>query len=329
MSKIWIKDIQHYIPEQCLTNEDVIKKYNIRMKPGWVKKIVGIEKRHWAPKEMAASDLAFEAVSKMDLKDFDGAIFVSTISGDYPTPSTSSIVKRKLGLSNLKPAIDLNAACAGQIFALEMAFHRLKATDETQALVIASEIRSRFLNMQDRRTAFIFADGACSILLEKSDNAPGEIEWILSRTYPSDKYEIYIPAGGSAKPITSEVIEKNEHCITMTDGAKIVDVTTDKMVSSIKEYLNEKRMSLSDFDYFVSHQGNGNLIRKICSNMEIPEEKTWINFETVGNTASASMGISLSQAYAAKKFKKGERVLVLAMGAGYHLAFASIIWGLD
>ena len=88
-------------------------------------------------------------------------------------------------------------------------------------------------------------------------------------------------------------------------------------------------MCLDDFNHFVFHQGNGNLIRSICGKMNIPLEKAWINFEHYGNSASASAGVSLSHAYSEGAIKKGDRVLLMAMGAGYHLGIVSIIWGLD
>ena len=115
----------------------------------------------------------------------------------------------------------------------------------------------------------------------------------------------------------------------MNDGAKIVDITTDKLISSVYEILEEKKIKLDDFNQFIFHQGNGNLIRSICKQMGVPVEKAWVNFEKYGNSSSASAGVSLSDAYQNGALKKGDRILLMSMGAGYHLGLVSIVWGLD
>ena len=329
MSKIWIKEIGHYLPPQAKSNQDLIDEFGVRMKSDWVKRVVGIEERRWASDEMTTSDLAYESVRKMNLADFEGAIYLSTVGGDFLTPSTSSILKRKLGFTGGAPTFDINAACAGQVFALELACQRLISTSETQALVVASEVRSRFINKEDRKTLFLFSDAASSFLVEKRDDPPGEIEWILTKTFASSEYEILVPGGGSRNPFSQEVLDSKEHCITMNNGANIVEKTTEQMVKLVQESLHAKKVSVEDYDLFVFHQGNGNLIRTICENLGIPEKKAWINFDKYGNSSSASAGVSLSDAYSQGAIKKGSRVLFLAMGAGYHLGITSIRWGLD
>ncbi len=329
MSKIWISGISHYVPEQVVTNSEMIERFNIRMKPAWVEKVIGIKERRWANANEAASDLAVSAAKQLDLEGFCGPIYLSTISGDFPTPSTSSIVKRKLGISGRSSATDVNAACAGQIFALELGYNKLMTSSvDSEVLVIASEVRSKFLNTQDRRTVFLFSDAACAIKLERSDNPPGEIEWIVTQTVGSDEYEILIPGGGSAAPLTNESFASGGHLITMVDGSKIFEKTTVELINEIENTLKNKGMSKSDYDHFIFHQGNGNLIRVICQRLGIPLEKAWINFETFGNSSSASAGVSLSHAYNKGVIKKGDRVLMMAMGAGYHLGLVSIRWGI-
>jgi 3-oxoacyl-[acyl-carrier-protein] synthase-3 len=329
MSKVWIKDIAYYVPERVVTNEEIIEAHSLKMKASWIEKRIGITERRWASENQAASDLAIEAAKKLDLQGFEGAIWVSTISQDYYTPSTASIIKGQLGLTDHLPAIDMNNACAGQIFALDNAVARLKTTDEKHALVIATEVRSRFLNMKDRRTVFLFADGAVVFQLEKTDDAPGEVEWCISKTIPSTDFEILVPGGGSRKPFKQFTQEEDFHpFIKMQDGEKIFQATTESLIGLITDSLAKNNLTVEDYDYYVFHQGNGAIISKVCDTLGISSDKTWVNFDHFGNTSSASMGIALAEAQELGKIKKGDRVLVMAMGAGFHVGMASIKWGI-
>lgn len=327
MSKVWIKDIAFYVPERKVTNDEIIEAHGLKMKASWIEKRIGITHRRWADKDQAASDLAIEAAKKLNLKNFKGSIWVSTISQDYFTPSTASIIKAKLDLSDDLPAMDVNNACAGQIFALDCAVSRLKTNDEKEALVFATEVRSRFLNMKDRRTVFLFGDGAVVFHLEKSDDAPGEVEWCISKTIPSKDFEILVPDGGSRNPYMDD-IEKYHPYIKMQDGEKIFQATTESLIDIISEALAKNNLTVEDYDYYVFHQGNGAIISKVCDKLGISDDKTWVNFGTYGNTSSASMGIALAEAHKLGKIKKGNRVLVMAMGAGFHIGLASIKWGI-
>ncbi len=325
MSKVWIKDIAFYVPERIVTNDEIIEAHSLKMRASWIERRIGITERRWASDEQAASDLAVEAAKKLKLNKFKGSVWVSTISQDYFTPSTASIIKSKLGLTDDLPAIDMNNACAGQIFALDNAVARLKTTDETEALVFATEVRSRFLNMKDRRTVFLFGDGAVVFQLEKSDDAPGEVEWCQSKTIPSPDFEILVPGGGSRHPYSSG--EEIHPYIKMQDGEKIFQATTESLIGLITQSLAKNNLTVDDYDYYVFHQGNGAIISKVCNELGISEDKTWVNFDRYGNTSSASMGIALAEAHELGKIKKGNRVLVMAMGAGFHVGMASIIWG--
>lgn len=327
--KVWIKRITHSAPENIVSNQDIILANNLKIKDEWIKNRIGIENRRWADKSTTASDLAVEAIKKMNLTSFDGPIFVSTISSDYPTPSTASLIKSKLELENDAPAIDLNAACAGHLFALDLAQAKLLTSDYKQALVVATETRSKFLNKTDRRTVFLFSDAAAVFLIEKCENPPGAIEWIESKTIASKDFEILVPGGGSAAPYGESDEERKSFYpyIKMNDGEKIFEATTISLVTMITESLLKYQKTIADYDFFVFHQGNGHIIKNICENLNIPLNKTEIAFNQYGNSSSSSMGLAFSLALESGKIKKGNRVLILAMGAGYHIGMASILWG--
>jgi 3-oxoacyl-[acyl-carrier-protein] synthase-3 len=333
MSKIAITDISYFVPTNKVTNEDIINNKSLseplKMKADFVSKRIGIDERRWSNANTSASDLAVEACKKINLNNFSGSLWVSTISQDFLTPSTASIIKQKLNIKNDSPAYDLNSACAGQIFALDAAHSRLKShDDENESLIIATEMRSKFLNPSDRRTVFLFADGACSIKLSKVDDSyPGEVEWIISKTIASQEYEIYIPGGGSKKPLTNESLANGEQYIKMNDGSAIFQATTESLVEEINSILDTKKILISDYDFFIFHQGNGAIIKKVCEKIGVSLNKTHINFNKFGNTSSASMGIAMAEAVELGKIKTGDKVLAMAMGAGYHIGLMSLIWG--
>jgi 3-oxoacyl-[acyl-carrier-protein] synthase III len=323
---IILHKVAHYVPERVITNDQLIERESLKIKASWVEHRIGIKERRWAHDDESASDLAIKAIHKLGLQNFNGALWLATISQDYLTPSTSSLIKAKLGWKHDAPTFDVNGACAGHLFALEMAYHRLLNTSETEALVVASEVRSRFTNPKDRRTVFLFADGAAVFHLKKNeDSEHSGIEWTLSKTLTSETLDIYIPAGGSTLPL-SKLTDPSDAFIKMNDGPKIFELTTNALVQSITESIQGKGQTLDNFSFFVFHQGNTAIITTVLEKLGISLEKTHINFDRYGNTSSASMGIALSEAYELGKINKGDRVLLLAMGAGHHLSMASIVW---
>lgn len=322
---IYLSQLAHYLPERRVSNEELINSHGLRMKPGWVEKIIGITERRWASPEEATSDLALKACEKLELKNFHGPLFLSTITGDFLTPSTSSILKQKLGIKNDLPGFDINAACAGLLFALDLGQKYLQSSEQSEALIMASECRSRFANPKDRRTIFLFGDGASAFVITKAAKGNNLLEWVLTKTEASEDYEIFIPGGGTREPLTNDSLENSRQYIKMNDGSKISELTTSRLIATVHETLEAKKQKLNDFDHFIFHQGNGRLIQAIAKEMGIEESKVWINFPQYGNSSSASVGISLSEA--SGQIKDGERVLLMAMGAGYHIGLASILWG--
>ncbi len=322
---VWIAKTSAYVPRRIVTNDEIIARRSLKMRGSWIEKYVGVRERRWVDDE-TTSDLAAAAIRGLALTGFEGSLFLSTISPDHPTPSTASIVKRKLGWTFEAPAIDLAAACAGHLFALDLAKARLESSGEREAIVCAAEVRSRFLNPDDRRTVFIFGDGAAAFHLRRTDDAPGEVEWVHSATLPSDVPEILVPAGGSAMPLSEQVLAEGSQFIAMLDGPKILAQTSTLLVDAIRRSLAARRAAVEDYSFFVFHQGNASLGAAVCEALGVPADKTWGNFERFGNTASASLGIALDGAARTGRSVRGDRVLLCAMGAGYHLGLASVRW---
>src|SRR5262249_5056571 len=157
----------------------------------------------------------------------------------------------------------------------------------------ATEVRSRFLNPKDRRTVFLFGDGACAMYVRDDEAAEGSIEWIQSISLPSDAMEIFVPAGGSMHPLSHDFLAQGMQFIRMEDGPKIVELTTGLLVGEIERALGERRVAATDYDFFVFHQGNAAIAEAVLNALGVSPEKTFANFDRYGNTSSASVGIAL------------------------------------
>ncbi|MBK9295000.1 MAG: ketoacyl-ACP synthase III [Oligoflexia bacterium] len=307
-----ISQIATFLPGPPVTNLDIISKHSLKMKADWVENRLGIVTRHWAEPGCTASDLAVNACKKLDLKNFSGPIWVSTISPDHFSPSTSVIVKRKLGLKDSFPTFDVNNACAGFLFALESARSWLEThEDSKEALVIATELRSKFLDKSDRRTVFLFGDGAVAVKLTKGA-AQGGIDWVDVFSIYSDFDEIFVPLDSQK--------------ITMADGHKISEMATNALADKLQSILIEKKIKISDFDLVLSHQANQQINQKLFDLLQVKPEQIFSNLNKTGNCSSASIGIALDEAVKTGKLKDGHKILMITMGAGYHFAAATITW---
>jgi 3-oxoacyl-(acyl-carrier-protein) synthase III len=323
---LFINYIGSYVPELIVTNDDLINKEGLKMKASWIERNLGITHRRWAAPDQAASDLAVKSLEGFDLGNFEGAMWVSTISPDYLTPSTASLIKKKLKLKTTLPAIDMSAACSGWIFALESGAVRLQGSSEQEALVIATEVRSRYLNPKDRRTVFLFADGAVSAHLTKvkPKTAHFKLAWTHLSTIPAEDFEILVPAGGSVKPITAEVLATGDHFIQMVDGNAIVEATQKMLIDVILNSIGDNKPT--DYDLVLFHQGNKRLILSILELLGLEASRTHITFDKYGNSSSASVGVTLKDALDHHTLRQGAKVLLVTFGAGQHLGLSELVW---
>jgi 3-oxoacyl-[acyl-carrier-protein] synthase-3 len=323
---IYIQAIQHYLPPRRISNQELIDLNSLKMKSSWIEGRIGITERRWALPEQAASDLAVEALRKIDMG--EAPLFVSTISPDYLTPSTSSEIKRKMNWTGMEMGLDFQAACAGFIFSLELAAQRIQSGVSGKAYACATEVRSRFLDLTDRRTVFLFADAAAGCLLSNDPkDAQGQLLWTATYTQSTGTPEILVPAGGSKTPIELSQLENKDHKIRMVDGVAIEETIYKSLTDKVNENLKIHKESISDYDFVVFHQGNGTLLKNLAMQMGFREDQTHINFNIYGNSSSASLGVALSEAIELGKIKPGNKVLMVAMGAGYQLGVAALRWG--
>ena len=301
-----ISNIQMYLPETIVSNQNIIEEHNLRLKDQWVKDNIGITERRWT--DLKASELGSEVLKKLNI--VPEALIFATVSQDYNTPATATVVQGKTHPGKLYPAFDVTAACSGFLYALDIG-QRFIRTGMKQVACIASEVRSRDLNKQDRRTVMLFGDGAAGVILTPCEE--GEVGIIDIKTMADGRYHdaIVVPNGGK---------------IEMRDAAQIFQSAIEQMQNLVTDTLKENNLNLDDIDYFIIHQASKVIVEKVSEALELPSNKVFMHFPTRGNMTSASTAVSLCEAHEDKKIKKGDLVLVLATGGGFSAGISIMRW---
>lgn len=319
----------HYLPGPPVTNDELISRHRLRVKPYFIRNHIGVESRHFAADEEATSDLAAQAARRAIEASGVAAheirrIILATVSGDYPTPATACLVQRALGLRGCA-AIDVVGACSGFVQALDFGA-RCVATGEGPVLVIGADLRSRQINFSDLRTAFLYGDGAGAVVLTPSSTGSGVRHSILTADGTGAE-EVYIPGGGSREPMTENGVRNMRNRITMPNGRRVADAARAGFRALADRMVTESGVARRDVGFVCLHQPNLFLVREILEDLGIPECRTWINFPTCANTTSASVPIALSQAVDAGRLHEGDWVWLGAVGAGFSGGMQLVRWG--
>jgi len=298
----------HYVPEKCLTNEDLEKIVDTSDK--WIFSRTGIKNRHVIenPDIENTSDLAYKASlnainkAKYDKNKID-LIIVATFTPDYRSPSVANLVQAKLGLSHKEiPCFDINAACAGFIYALNVALQMLNSGNYKSALVIGAEVITKFTDYTDRNTCVLFGDGAGAVILEKTlEDKPAH--FFTASQGELDKL-IYV----------DEFVHMN--------GKEVYLFATSILEKSIKKVLNDTNLSYNDIKTIIPHQANLRIIQTVAKNLGLDMSKFFINIGEYGNTSAASIAIALDEFMMSPDAKPNDKVLLVGFGGGFTYASA-------
>ena len=324
-----------YLPEYIVTNEELAGLTGLT--PHEIVKRTGIIERRRADKNEAASDLATQAAlsalksAGVAVEDV-GLIVLSTTSQDMFMPSTACIVQKNIGAKKAA-AFDINASCSGFLYSMNIAEMFIRSGQIETALVIAAEVKSRFVDPTDRETAILFGDGAGAIVLSSvipakagiqndarrvGDNPPALSAQILYTRLFADGSNwkwIHLPAGGSRIPATVDTIASGLHTMQM-DGSKVYRKAIKTLEGLLTDTVKRCGLSLEDIDTFIFHQANLRIIKQVISRLGLPEEKVPVTITYTGNTSSASIPITLDQLVREGRIKRGDRVLMASFGGG-------------
>jgi 3-oxoacyl-[acyl-carrier-protein] synthase-3 len=318
-----------YAPSRVMTNEDLTRL--VDTSDEWIVSRTGIHERRIAADDETTTTLSVHAardalaVAGVDASEV-GLVIVGTCSPDYQLPATAVLVATQLGATRAA-GFDLQAACSGFLFALATGSSFIRSGMYRHVLVIGVEVLSRFIDWTDRNTCVLFGDGAGAVLLSASDQPGG----LLGADLFSDGTGcegIIVPAGGSALPASAETVAAKQHYIRML-GREVYKYATRQLAESAASALRDAGLGVSDIDQFVFHQANLRIIESVQKALGIPDEKLFINIEKYGNTSAASVPMALVEAVAAGRVKPGDRILMVAFGAGYTAGAAVVEWTAD
>jgi 3-oxoacyl-[acyl-carrier-protein] synthase-3 len=247
---------------------------------------------------------------------------VATVSGDQPLPSTASFVQDRLGISGA--AFDLAAACAGFIYATQVAAAQIATGGAETVLVAGTEVLSRFLDFTDRTTCVLFGDGAGAAVLVPGDE-PGVIDSVLENQGQHARL-LEIPAGGSREPASDQTVARGGHAIRMKDGREVFKRAVVGMAEACARLLEKSGHTPDDVSLLVPHQANGRIITSVAQRLSFPMDRVFVDLEMVGNTSAASVPIALDHAWRRGRLKPGDLVLTVAFGAGLAYGANLIRW---
>ena len=328
MFKAKITGVASYTPDYILNNEELAQM--VDTSDEWITTRVGIKERRILKQEGAgSSELGARAlqllIEKTGVNPAEIELIIcATSNPDYRFPSTASIIAEKVGIKTTY-AYDIQAACAGFIVALQAGAMYIQAGAHKKVVVIAAEKMSSMTNYKDRNTCPLFGDAAACVLLEPTEEAVGVMDAVF-HTDGIGLPHLVMTAGGSARPTSHATVDNNEHYVYQ-DGRFVFKHAVADMIESSDTIMKRNNLTIEDVDYLIPHQANLRIIEAIAERFNVPEEKLIVNIQNYGNTSAASIPLCLSEFE--HKFKKGDKLILTAFGAGFTWGALYLVWGYD
>jgi len=312
-----ITGVAGYVPPKVLTNADLEKM--VETNDEWIRSRTGIRERHIAGSGTATSHLATEAAkallakTKTDPAEID-LIIVATVTPDMFFPATACLVQDRLGAKRAW-GFDLSAACSGFAYALTVGAQFVGAGSHKKALVIGSDVMSSILDYKDRSTCVLFGDGAGAVLVEPAKDGEGILDFSHDVDGSGGQY-LYMPGGGSLHPSTHETIDKNMHVVHQ-EGSQVFKYAVRRMAELAACLLERNGFTSDDLALVVPHQANLRIIQAMQQRLGVDDAKVMVNIDKYGNTTGGTIPLGLRDAVDQGRLKKGDLVLLAAVGAGY------------
>ena len=316
-----------YVPPDVITNKDLEKLVNTNDQ--WIVDRTGIRERHRLAAGLGTSDMCVEAARKclaargIEPSEVE-AILVGTVTPDMMFPSTACLVQDKIGAKGAW-GFDVSAGCSGFVFALQAGAKLVESGAHAKVLVIGADANTRMTNYADRSTCVLFGDGAGAVLLEPAE--AGEIGLIdfVHEVDGSGGAALNLKGGGSLHPTTHETIDAGMHFIYQ-DGQAVYKFAVRKMAEVTTRVLERNGVTGADLDCFIPHQANKRIITATADRLGMDPERVIINIEKYGNTSGGTIPLAMETAIEQGKLKKGDLVLLAAVGAGFTVGAALLRW---
>ena len=321
-----ITGIGSYVPERVLTNADLEK--IVDTTDDWITSRTGIRERRMAAEDeytstmgIAAARIALERAD-VDTVDLD-LIIVATITPDMPFPATACIVQQELGATKAA-AFDLEAACTGFLYALEIGRQFIDSRMYQNVLIIGAEKLSSIIDWKDRNTCVLFGDGAGAAVLQHRADSRG----VLATRLGSDGGKANIlamPGGGCRQPATVNSVNERIHFLKM-EGKEVFKNAVNAMTGAAKEVLERSGVGMEDIKCVIPHQANQRIISAVGERLGARNDQVFVNLHKYGNTSAASVAVALDEAMSTGRIERGDLILIIAFGAGLTWGATVLEW---
>ncbi|MCR5641023.1 MAG: beta-ketoacyl-ACP synthase 3 [Lachnospiraceae bacterium] len=303
------------LPKKVVTNEDMAK--TVDTSDEWIYTRTGIRARRFCDEGESNFTMALEAAKNAIAAagitpDEIGCVVCATFTPDYLTPSLACLLQLHLGLSEDIPALDVNSACTGFIYATTVARGFLDQSDREYALVLGVEQLSRVVDMTDRATCVLFGDGGAAAIYKKSESAAFD-------SFLGAKGSTEITCGGISREIVPSPLWMN--------GKEVFRFAVGAMYRCITDLMERNQLTWEDVDHVVCHQANARIIDRCIHKLKAPEEKFYKNMDHLGNTSAASIPLAIAELEEAGRIKAGDKLLLIGFGGGLTWGGALITYG--
>jgi 3-oxoacyl-[acyl-carrier-protein] synthase III len=315
-----------HLPEQVVTNDDLAERLDTSDE--WIRTRTGIAQRHVAATDVATADLATAAarstLSDAGLEVDDLAMLVvATTTPDHLIPGTAPLVAERLGTQ--VAAMDLNAACSGFVYGLQVA-GSLAATGGAPVLLIGAETLTRVVDPEDRATAVPFGDGpGAAVLVPRAGARLGPFALGADG---SDPAMLWRQAGGTRQPTTAGDLAAGRHLLSMR-GGDVYRHAVVRMADAASDVLARADLDVGDVDLLIGHQANARIIEAVRTRLGVAPERSHVTVDRHANTSAASIPLALADARDAGRLQPGDRVLLAAFGAGLTWGACLLTWQPD
>jgi 3-oxoacyl-[acyl-carrier-protein] synthase III len=321
-----ITGVGSYVPAKVLTNFDLEKK--VDTSDEWITTRTGIKERHIAAENEFTSDLGAEAALRAMKKagvtaDQIDLIIVATITPDMPFPSTACLVQRKIGAKRAA-AFDLEAACSGFIYALEIAQQFIMSRTYDTVLVIGAEKLSSIIDWNDRNTCVLFGDGAGAAVLQSRPGSHGLLTAVMGADGENADL-LFMPGGGSRCPASVESVNSRLHFLRM-EGKETFKCAVQAMQTAAEEAMQRCEIDITKIKCVIPHQANRRIIDAVGERLGAKADQLFVNVDKYGNTSAASVAIALDEAVESGRVQRGDLILLVVFGAGLTWGAAVIEW---
>jgi 3-oxoacyl-[acyl-carrier-protein] synthase-3 len=316
-----------YVPPDIITNQDLEKLVDTNDQ--WITERTGIKTRHRLAPGKGVSDMCTEAAKQViAMRGIEPSeiecIIVGTVTPDMMFPSTACLVQHKIGAVGAW-GFDVSGGCSGFVYALQAGVKLIESGAHKKVLVCGADANTRMTDYTDRTTCVLFGDGGGAVLLEPCEE--GEIGFIdfVHEVDGAGGVSLHMEAGGSLNPATHETVDKRMHYIYQ-DGPAVYKFAVRKMAEATTKVLERNGVTGADLGCFIPHQANLRIIKSTADRIGMPMDRVIINIDRYGNTSGGSIPLAIYSAFKDGKIKKGDLILLAAVGAGFSVGATLLRW---